>query len=404
MVSGDYRTPPCPTKKILKQILESAYLAAAAPEEARYPQFNVVVTGNGIEQPLPRGLTVYPFEVRRPMSMSEFRRLAPATDIKKSAIWVTFDEKGCYIAGLCDLGTSWHRAKLALSYNFEVPLALTIQVDRPGRIKVYQGAYLVGSLSDGFMQEGVVDIQTFLHAPVNSGLEKLANSFTFPEKEHPRDYENFWFIALYNVFGAIANSISISQHGGMLVILNELTPDMAPLVRTKYETSSNVLADSFTSFINARNKSADFWEIIEREQKDKLPDGFHEAELALSSASDQLVEAIRFVAQLAGCDGAILLTDDLRLIGFGTEVRAEMNSAMSVVEVENEWTTNHHRPCDVEQFGMRHRSAIKLASNIPSACVLAISQDGPISAIWSKSDAIFVKKGASLNNLNMPLS
>src|SRR5262245_2893864 len=43
-VSGDYARPPCPPENLLTELLEVAYLTASAPEEGRYPRFNIVAT------------------------------------------------------------------------------------------------------------------------------------------------------------------------------------------------------------------------------------------------------------------------------------------------------------------------------------------------------------------------
>lgn len=61
-----------------------------------------------------------------------------------------------------------------------------------------------------------------------------------------------------------------------------------------------------------------------------------------------------------------------------------------------------NRPLDVEQFGMRHRSAIKLVSQQNDLRVLVVSQDGPISAVWWDKQQVFVRRGVSLVNMNIP--
>ena len=343
----------------------------------------------------------YPFEGLRSVSVSELRRLAPATDYKKSAIWIVWDDTEIFIAGICDLGTSWHRARMGLAYSYKVPSALIIQMDRPGRIRVYQGAFAIGSLSDGELSASGVEMQLFMHSAVGAGLEKLFDEFSIPEFEAPRDFEGFWWIALWNVFASIANSISASGHGGMLIIASDDQISSSAALRIKYPIKSDALRKSFVDFINARNATADCWTRIELEH-DGVSQDF-KAELALVEASDQLVEAIRLVAQFAGCDGAIVVTSDLRLVGFGVEIRAEMSNNCAVQEVTFEFGDNG-KDCDMEQFGMRHRSAIKLSSNLSDACILVISQDGPISGVWSKDGKVLVKKGVNLPNMNLPWS
>ena len=108
------------------------------------------------------------------------------------------------------------------------------------------------------------------------------------------------------------------------------------------------------------------------------------------------------MAGLAGCDGAIILSHDLRLLGFGAEILAEMREGVEVFDVIHELRKTY-RALDVEQFGMRHRSAIKLVSQISEARSIVISQDGPISVVWREQERLYVKKGVSLVNMNMPL-
>lgn len=127
----------------------------------------------------------------------------------------------------------------------------------------------------------------------------------------------------------------------------------------------------------------------------------YKAQFASRVAYESLVEATRFVAGLAGCDGSIIISDDLRLLGFGGEIRAELSVGTKIFDVTDELKRNY-RPCDIEQFGMRHRSAVKLASQDHGCRILTISQDGPISGIWREKDRVLVKRGANLVNMDMP--
>lgn len=121
----------------------------------------------------------------------------------------------------------------------------------------------------------------------------------------------------------------------------------------------------------------------------------------MRDAHAELVEATRFVAQLSGCDGAIVISDDLQLVGFGAEIRAELRGGVPVVEVVREMS-RQYKTLDIEQFGLRHRSAVKLVSQEPEHQVLVISQDGPISAVWYDEGQVLVRKNINLVNMNMP--
>jgi hypothetical protein len=243
-----------------------------------------------------------------------------------------------------------------------------------------------------------MDMHLFLHGNVDRGLRQLASEFEEPKVEHPRNFSNFWFTAHWNVFAAIANSISLSGHGGTLIVANPTA--VAHCLRIKYSSKFEALQRAFVSFINARNKAVDFYEASEQQGK-RISERVYKADLQLTLATDQLAESIRFIAKLASCDGAIVVSPDFRLEGFGAEIRAEMEAGIGVLDVIDE-LRGEYTACDIEQFGMRHRSAIKLASHHSDIVVLPISQDGPISAVWRKEGHVYVKRGVSLANMNMP--
>lgn len=401
IVVGQYEAPPCPELRELTYILECCYLAASSPEEARYPSYNVIVSPAKTNFSSNSIIGSYLFSEPRLLSVAEIRRLAPAVDVKKSAIWINYKGTKTAIQGIVDLGTSWHRSRAGFSYHYKTPKNLIVQVDRPGRLKIYQGQYHVASLSDGeLIVPAGIDVNLFLHKSIERGLSSLVDEIEFPEFEHPKEYESFWFMALWNVFAAVANTISSSGHGGLIVIAPDHFKSTPELLRIKYASEAVTLRTAFLKFINSRNRSADFHEKADLTGQHPPPEFFQHAS-AVNSALDHLAETIRFVSQLAGCDGAIVLTSELKLLGFGAEIRAEIASGLTISEVSDEMR-RIYRSCDIEQFGMRHRSAIKLASRMPDGCILAISQDGPVTAVWRERDQIFVKKGVALTNMNMP--
>jgi len=303
-----------------------------------------------------------------------------------------------------DLGTSWHRSRIGLGYTYNQPSALLLQIDRPGRIRVYQGSFHVATLSDGKIEgTGGIDFHLSLHEPCSRGLDAMREHITPPNFEEPREYEGFEFIAIWNTFAAIANSISISGHGGALIISPIGDTPAIESLGVKYEQSSPALRDAFVSFMNARHVVGDM--IARKEDRQLvLDEKIAQAELAMLQTYDILVEATRFVAQLARCDGAILISEDLTLLGFGAEIKAMLREAAQVIDVEDNYDEFNKtiKYLNVDQFGMRHRSAIKLVSQEPKCRVLVVSQDGPISAVWAEGGNVAVRRGIGLVNLNMP--
>jgi DNA integrity scanning protein DisA with diadenylate cyclase activity len=402
LVAGDYVAPPRPPEKLFRRLLEITYLASAIPEEGRFPKFNIVAIPEPDRQERHLG-QVWKFNEARNLSVDEIRRLAPAVDYKKSAILVHWKDDKWEISGLVDLGTSWNRARIGLQYHYRFPECLFIQVDRPGRMKVYQGGYLVASLAEGEIKGSGIEFSLVLHRTAHNGLNKIWNEISYPKIEEPREYENFQFIAFWNTFAALANCVKEEGHGGAIIVVPAIRPAMEKETRIKYQQNSSVLRKAFIEFMNARHKIADV--IVRIEKGESSLDGVYAiAELALMRSHEQLVEVIRFIAKLSGCDGAIIVTEDLRLLGFGAEIRSELKRGVEAIEVLDDMR-KVHRKLDVESFGLRHRSAIKLVSRKPGCCVLVISQDGAISFVWSdKPNVVSVKRGISLINMNMPWS
>jgi hypothetical protein len=346
---------------------------------------------------------IWSFNNHRVLSVDEIRRLAPSVDFKKSAILTNWGNEGWHIIGLVDLGTSWGRARTGLQYNYDHAEALFVQVDRPGKMKVYQGEFLVAALAEGKLQGfNGIHLHLALHAPVHRGLDELRDRIAPPKIEEPRDYHSFEFTAHWNTVAAIANCINDEAHGGAVILVPPKSVLSDSDVRIKYQQNSAVLKEAFLAFMNVRNRVIDFVIRIERGKVAKSVRGdWAHAELELSKAHSDLVEAIRFIARLAGSDGAIVLAEDFCLLGFGAEIRAELEPKMQIAEITNEMQDSS-RPMDIEQFGLRHRSAVKLISRQTKYTAIVVSQDGPISVIWSNKGRVNVRKGVQLTNLNMP--
>lgn len=401
LVVGHYVTPPRPTDRLFRQLLEAAYLASAVPDEGRFPRFNIVAVPDTDPQPRYLG-EIWQFSEPRQFSMDEIRKLAPVVDYKKSALLARWKNENWEIAGLTDLGTSWNRARLGLQYHYRFPASLFIQVDRPGRMKVYQGQFLVASLADGQIDQlSGFTLSLVLHREVHNGLNKVWKEIVYPKIEHPKEFENFQFIAFWNVFAALANCINEDGHGGAIIIAPAGKAVQGKELRVKYRLHSSVLRQSFIDFMNARHRNADLIEQIEDGQ-DSLRGEYAISELDLRQKHEQLIEAIRFVAKLSACDGAIVISEDLLLLGFGTEIRSELKSGTEVEQVLDDMK-KANKALDVETFGLRHRSAIKLVSRKPDSSVIVISQDGAVSFVWSeKPKSVYMKRGVSLVNMNMP--
>jgi hypothetical protein len=78
----------------LTHILEVTYFAGMEIDEGRNLRFMLCVTPKGKPPSRPEGaepLECWSFDESRSFTLSELKRLAAATDVDASAIWVTFE-------------------------------------------------------------------------------------------------------------------------------------------------------------------------------------------------------------------------------------------------------------------------------------------------------------------------
>ncbi len=124
--------------------------------------------------------------------------------------------------------------------------------------------------------------------------------------------------------------------------------------------------------------------------------------MTLVALERDLSDAVETIAAFSKVDGALVLTSDLRVLGFGAEIQLELASPTKVLEVIGETLSpkNVHE-LDSESFGMRHRSAVRFVGATPCAVGFVVSQDGTVSFTWSKDGAVYIKRGVNIANPNM---
>lgn len=404
----DFQPLECPPKRVLGTLFEHAFTAAGLPEEGRYLQFNLAITPPLNDKAPDQIGRCSRFAKYRDYSPNEIRRVAPALDPASSAIWVEWNRTKLKIVGIVDFGTSWHEAMLGTGFVYSAPQCLLTRVTRQGLIKVYHSGTHIASLIDGQIAGWGRKYVGALTSYVADSTKGMAGNFTRPTINRKRELpeaEAFEKISLWNTYAGIANLMSARGHGGALIIAPCDSGELSGVLRMKYKMDSDRLRSSYISFVNQHHKLID----LDSATRKRPPASMKRVrdlvrQLLLDRADfDELcgnmARAIKWVADLAGCDGAIMLSRELHLRGFGVEIRAELNDSIKVFESVDD-RLGKLDALDVEQFGMRHRSAIKLVSQCPDLLILVVSQDGPVSAVWSPTKGhIHVSKNVDLVGL-----
>jgi hypothetical protein len=409
------QAPPLPAPDDLRRILSAAFFASLEREEGRPLRFvlccspDVDIVRDGFGESVP----VVELGVPRPLTVGSIRSLAPAVSPANAAMLVRFPRAGgrtsqCEIAGVLHVGENAARARSGRSFYYRpAPYSLTIEVTDAGEMHVYQGGARLISMKAGRLYN-LIAYSALEFLPISAllmtGDPALRPRIVAPGHEAARETSDFEWTALLNTILCIVNGVRAHGHGGTVLLVAPGKADSLP-VRTKFDIGSHetVLSDRFIEFINTRHVLA------EARIRPQQPAGGLTTEQALLhlqnaafAAEEDLVGAAEVVAGLTAVDGALVLTADLRPLGFGAEI--VLDAAEPVVAYEamgpsqppDSWPT-----VDSESFGMRHRSALRCVGVSTGVAAFVVSQDGEVSLFWKQDGRVLMKRNVNTANPNM---
>lgn len=336
--------PPLPEHEYLTRLLEIAYHASFTTEERRGTCFSAVICApEASEKPIV-------FASPRDFNLHELMRLAPVAAGDGVMVGITHsnDTAVPQIWGLCSDAVS----------------QLVIRVPGPGALDITRNDVTILSLktgriaqsSGGSGHEMVTHFLEHANRALWSGIE-FGGATWSPEHVVYPSY-------LFDIAGAISRE----GHGGALLVVPEASADSVyPLVKIKYACNDDAI---WPTLLVAIRRYHD-------------PTFQNDREVSrVETAEAETQRLLRRLANLAAVDGAVLITDRFRLLGFGVEVVAP--AAVSHVEI---WPEG---PAPVEAFGTRHRSAIRFCSAFPQGMALVCSQDGGIRCIQSRDGKVIL--------------
>jgi hypothetical protein len=268
------------------------------------------------------------------------------------------------------------------------PEALVVTSTWPGELSISRGDHPVIRLRGG---EVVIPTQSVLfHGPVaqfflgasdqliraaceRSGVQQDS------EKDDTLSFSHLWFIE------SILLHIVELKHGGALLFVRDAVADndeqLQEVVSIKYRLPSTRPRDALLAAMAMRLQHNDFDErlharrVVRRVDLEDL-EGlvWNRRELEDSSR-----DAARFIGSLTAVDGAVVLTDKLRIIGFGGEVRVSGPGTDTIHIAKNE-EGDESTAAPFTGYGTRHRSAFRFVENMGPSVAFIMSQDGGIKA------------------------
>jgi hypothetical protein len=383
-----------PPKAILDELLDVCFQASMLTEEGRPTVFRLAyisstspVTPNQSELPL---VTRYALNAPVPFTEAELRRLAPVADPRCVLIAVEHNGERLQIYGLIDIGMAlWEMARHERIMGHASPEALIVSSSRPGELNISRGDRPVIRLRGGRI---VTPTDSVLHGgPVADFFANAVDNFIGNAcqlsgiQQDPAEDEGLAFAPLAFVESILLYTADLHHGGTLLFVPEEMTHEDSRLksrLSIKYVLPSTRPRDALVSAMAARLKhNAE----AEKLQGRKSVKGERLEELAALAEEQQGCEdaardAARFIGSLTAVDGAVVLTDTFRVIGFGAEVTASFSGADKVHVAQDAEGTDSKEAGFVE-FGTRHRSAFRFAGSMESAVAFVMSQDGGIKAV-----------------------
>jgi hypothetical protein len=358
-----------PPEAILSHICELAYQISLTTEEARSVHAKLIWCERTRLSELQETLDIVcaPIVPCRIATVSELNRLAPATNPRHTAIVLSDGPSDAVgIWGLVHFGSLWAQFRAGELAPNQIPRRppayLTFDVRGPGHIGVSFAGRALCILRDGETRFHPVDILSEASSPLADWFASAR--FRYVDQARDAGHKtalDFDFI-LRGAYDAylmrLLKGAAERRHGGAFVFVRDATRDetQLPQLRVKYPLKVDVV-----------------WKA--------LIDAFSDQGGERRGAIGRLNDAADLVINLSYVDGAVVLTDTFRVIGFGAEIIVDEGPRSVSVFDGGRGTAKGDIPIDA--FGTRHRSAFRLCTAMQDVVAFVVSQDGDVRGVMA---------------------
>lgn len=386
-----------PDERALEQLLSVAYQASLLSEEDRPVRFRLYV-GEPSTVPEdsgpPEGLHRLRFSEPRMFDEVELRRLAPAAKYHRSLIGVAHDGSAFRIWGMLQSGPRWlESARGGRAIASPVPRdAVVVSALDVGHLLVSVGDVRLAELRGGRIASGGLDL-------FDAGW--MRKQFDIYRRELIDEYHRESGIEI-DLDGArrisqqmtkrLLATMRDAHHGGMILYVpQERAADLLrSAIHLKYAFADDVARRRYRALMNAvmhalGAAAAEMsppptrvgYEVYQRSRRPEI-----------AVLDEAIFEISQLLAGLADVDGAVVITDQLELLGFGAEI-VGVPDVTTVRHAQDLEASEYHIDA-VDRVGTRHRSAYRLCAFEPACLAIVVSQDGGVQFVKSLDGAVTV--------------
>jgi hypothetical protein len=400
---------PLPEAAALEGFFAACFQASMLREEERPVVFRAILAEPAFFAPEgrpPEGLQRLAFPRLLPFDPRELRRLSVAADPQRTLIGVRPDgEGGLRIWGLVNSGTRWLRDVYGgRRAGAPLPSAPVVHVNAPGSIEAYKGHELVGKLQRGRLSGSRLDpfesewlpgqfsrlLEEFTErheAARNRALELSGERWAPLEPSLPRRITE-------RMMKRVISVVRDARHGGTVIFVPlENTGDLSrehPYIDLRYRFADDRARLSFPDLVvDILNRLAQLYGAADHHEPGVV--GWEEFEATtdeeIETLDEALFETAHLIAGLAAADGAVLMSKQNELLGFGGMISGRLPDVESVgrsLDLEGEKIVEE----GTGNVDARHRSAYRLAGALPGSVAVVISQDGGVRWVCQKGGCV----------------
>lgn len=358
--------------------IETAFYLSMRSDEGRFPRLRITSGSENDDRLV--------IKFKKPVVFSnvhELRRLAPVAESPDFAILFTESQGGkLHCLGLADIGNKGYGSLPGYPGFSAVggPVSLKIWIEGPGhlfveeagnsfefragRVRLVYPALLVISK----LRELTLKIGEALHQRAVESVKEISGA------------EKFFggHSALSRIITVVLEKILDTclelRHGGAFVILpGEESTTEAYGINCKYPLEGTDFGEEIVKYWSTHIKVAH----CKKERVEKYDKWLRNCNISTA----KLLNNIDAVAHLSAADGCVVLTNHLRVLGFGGSIlvsEEECKENTTKVKLAN------GLQCNIDEFlldagGQRHQSAAKLILKHNDIIIFVISQDGELS-------------------------
>lgn len=342
-----------PPKDILMSVCETLLNVSCMREEGRFPNFRVCFLRPEDSGFLDGYIYAHKLDFKSPVpfTTSALHKLAPAINPSMSYLVVDTSVSPYVCTGIIASFTTWEKLIMGeVEGGNRMPQIPNIRVKDPGELEACFGETPLVGYSFG--------------RNVVSRTDAFTRGFVFDTlSKYSRLHDNEWLHILFRVVWHVKKY----AHGGTLLIVPSME-SCKQYIDVKYKLPAKCMFKDSKSLVDVSP--------VAREK--------------------ETISYADFISKLTTVDGAVLLTHNFDLIGFGAEILTDKmeKEQPNMCFLNSNDTVN--KTAKFTDNGTRHRSAYRFANAVPGAVAIIVSQDGIIKAVSKIGNRVMVYNNIAL--------